>query len=52
MIKTKERQLVVIRAGGFLTSINPKDKQSTDTVLYEGTPDECEAVIHGGKKNN
>ena len=52
MNKAEEKHLVVIRSGGFLTQINPKDKQSTDVVLYGGSPDECESVIHGGKKNN
>ena len=52
MINIEEMRLVVIRTGGFLTHINPKDKQSTDKVIYEGTTEECESVIHGGKKNN
>ena len=46
----EEKYLVVISAGGFLTSINPKEKQLTDKVIYEGNQEECEGVIHGKRK--
>jgi hypothetical protein len=46
----EEIYLVVLQKKGFITIMNPKDKQLTDKVIYEGTQEECEGVIHGKRK--
>jgi hypothetical protein len=39
-------EIVVITKNGFMTSKEPKDVLGTDTVMYEGTPKECNNFIH------
>lgn len=50
MVDIKDKHLVVLKSNGFLTHIKPEDKTPTDTVLFEGTPSQCEDVIHGKNK--
>lgn len=44
------KKIVVLTDGGFLIQIKPEDKQTTDKVIFEGTSEECESVIHGRKR--
>ena len=44
------KKLIVVREGGFLTSINPKDKKITDTIVSEVDVKDVEPIIHGYKK--
>jgi hypothetical protein len=46
----EQRKVVVLKEKGFLTQVNPNEVESTDKILFEGSPSDCEAVIHGGKK--
>lgn len=39
-------EIVVITKDGFITSKKPEEVLSTDTVMYEGTPKECNNFIH------
>jgi hypothetical protein len=45
-----KKKLVVLQDNGYLTQIEPDKKKTTDKVLFEGTSEECENVIHGRKR--
>jgi hypothetical protein len=44
------KKLVVLTEGGFLTQVEPEKKKKSDKVIFEGTSEECESVIHGRKR--
>jgi hypothetical protein len=47
---SSKKKLVVLQDNGYLTQIEPNQKKITDKVLFEGTSEECENVIHGRKR--
>lgn len=47
---TISKKQVVITKGGFATTKEIDKVDPTDKVLFTGTADECEAVLHGGKR--
>lgn len=41
---------VIITSTGFLTIKDKLTLESTDTIIWEGTEDECYDIIHGKRK--
>lgn len=46
----EDKKLVIIQDNGYLKQIDPDKKKPTDKVVFEGTTEQCENVIHGRRK--